>query len=44
MRRDMSATTVRRNGSWLAALAAVLTLFLATPTLQAQVPVSCSNA
>ncbi len=34
----------KTKGTLLAALATVLSLFLATPVLQAQEPVSCSNA
>jgi hypothetical protein len=42
MSRDIGKTIARRKGLGLAVL--VLTLFLATPTLRAQEPVSCSSA
>jgi hypothetical protein len=44
MREKISITMPRPKERWLTALAAVLSLFLTTPTLQAQEPVSCSNA
>lgn len=44
MMRDISKTISGKKRPWLAALAAILSLFLAAPTLRAEEPVICSDA